>query len=133
MLTMTGTLNASVSPDYAGYSYLGFNVGQSNSGGTAAAVVPQGSGITVTYTNTGNSSVVRVALNADATGTTSWCAPVTASPATIKYSAFTQQCYNATPGPAYMKQGIVSLQLSVPGGATKAPVNITLVSVVENP
>ena len=98
-----------------------------------AAVTPMGSGITVTYTNTSNSPTVRVLLSADATGTTSWCATVTTSPATIKYSAFTQQCYNTPPGAAYNKQGIVSVELSVPGGATTAPVNITLNSVVENP
>jgi hypothetical protein len=131
---MTGTLNAStMANSYAGYSYLGFNIGQGSGGGTAAAVAPMGSGITVTFTNTGASPTVRVALNADSTGTTSWCAPVTTSPATIKYSAFTQQCYNATPGPAYMKQAIVSVQLSVPGGAMSGPVDITLNSVVENP
>jgi hypothetical protein len=132
MLTMTGTLNASVSPSYAGYSYLGFNIGQDNAGGTAAAVTPQGSGITVTFTNTSAAPVVRVALNADAAGTTSYCAAVTASPATIKYSAFTQACYNPG-GAAYAKTPIVSVQLSVPGGATTAAVNVTLVNVVENP
>jgi hypothetical protein len=132
MLTMTGMLNASVSPTYAGYSYLGFNIGQDNAGGTAAAVTPQGSGITVTFTNTSAAPVVRVALNADAAGTTSYCAAVTTSPATIKYSAFTQACYN-TGGAAYAKTPIVSVQLSVPGGATTVPVNVTLVSVVENP
>ena len=132
MLTMTGTLNASVSPNYAGYSYLGFNIGQDNAGGAAAAVTPQGSGITVTFTNTSNAPVVRVALNADAAGTTSYCAAVTTSPATIKYSAFTQACYNPG-GAAYAKTPIVSVQLSVPGGATTAAVNVTLVSVVENP
>ena len=71
----------------------------------------------MTFTNTSNAPVVRVALNADATGTTSWCAAVTTSPATIPYSGFTQACY--TPGGAvYAKQPIVSVQLSVPGGAT---------------
>ncbi|HTB61700.1 MAG TPA: hypothetical protein VLC06_27760 [Polyangia bacterium] len=133
MLTMTGMLNASVSPNYAGYSYLGFNIGQDSVGGAAMTVTPQGSGLTVTFTNTSNAPTVRVALNADAAGTTSYCAAVTSSPATIKYSAFTEQCYNATPGPAYAKTPIISVQLSVPGGATTAPVNITLVSVVENP
>jgi hypothetical protein len=132
MLTMTGTLNSSVSPTYAGYSYLGFNIGQTLESTTAGTVTPQGSGITVTFTNTSAAPTVRVALNADSTGTTSWCAPVTTSPATIKYTAFTEQCYNATPGAAYAKQPIVSVQLSVPGGASPAPVNITLVSVVEN-
>jgi hypothetical protein len=127
-------LNASnMANSYAGYSYLGFNIGQNNSGGAAAAVTPTGSGITVTYTNTGNAPVVRVALNADANGTTSYCAAVTSSPATIKYSAFTQQCYNTTPGPAYTKTGIVSVQLSVPGAMAASTVNITLNSVVENP
>jgi hypothetical protein len=33
----------------------------------------------------------------------------------------------------YAKQPIISVQLSVPGGAATANVNITLVSVVENP
>ncbi len=134
MLTMTGTLNASNSTNnYAGYSYLGFNIGQDSAGGTATAVTPQGSGVTVTYTNASSAPVVRVALNADATGTTSWCAIATGSPANIKYSAFTQQCYNTTPGPAYTKQPLVSVQLSVPGAAASGAVNVTLVSVVENP
>ena len=133
MLTMTGTLNAAVSPTYAGYSYLGFNIGQDASGSANTAVTPKGSGITVTFTNTSAAPVVRVALNADAAGATSYCAAVTSSPATVKYSAFTQQCYNPTPGPAYAKTPIVSVQLSVPGGATSVSVNVTLVSVVENP
>ena len=90
-------------------------------------------GITVTFTNTDSSPVVRVALNADATGTTSWCAAVTTSPATIAYTAFTTQCYNSRRGAAYAKQPIISVQLSVPGGAATGAVNITLVSVVENP
>jgi hypothetical protein len=133
MLTMTGTLNASNSGNsYAGYSYLGFNIGQDNAGGTAAAVVPKGSGITVVYTNS-SSSTVRVALNADANGTTSYCYTTSSSPATIPYGSFTQQCYNPTPGPAYQKTGIVNVQLSVPGAATTGPVNVTLVSVTENP
>jgi hypothetical protein len=133
MLTMTGTLNASnAANSYAGYSYLGFNIGQDSSGGTATAVKPKGSGVTVTFTNTSAAPVIRVALNADAAGTTSWCAPVTSSPATIPYSSFTQACYNAG-GAAYALQPIVSVQLSVPGGATSGPVNVTLVSVKENP
>jgi hypothetical protein len=133
MLTMTGTLNASTAANsYAGYSYLGFNIGQDSGGAAVAAVAPKGSGITVTFTNTSAAPVVRVALNADATGTTSWCAPVTTSPATIPYTSFTQACY--TPGgAAYAKQPIMSIQLSVPGGATSGPVNVTLVSVKENP
>ena len=132
MLTMTGMLNASVSPNYAGYSYLGFNIGQDSVGGAAMTVTPQGSGLTVTFTNTSNAPTVRVALNADAAGTTSYCAAVTSSPATIKYSAFTEACYN-TGGAVYAKTPIISVQLSVPGGAAKGPVNVTLVSVVENP
>jgi hypothetical protein len=133
MLTMTGTLNASnAANSYAGYSYLGFNIGQDSGGATVAAVTPKGSGVTVTFTNTSSAPTVRVALNADATGTTSWCAVAPSSPATILYSAFTQACYNPG-GAAYAKQPIVSVQLSVPGGATSGPVNVTLVSVKENP
>jgi len=134
MLTMTGTLNASnMANSYAGYSYLGFNVGQDSGGTAVAAVTPKGSGVTVTFTNTSSAPTVRVALNADSTGTTSWCAAVTTSPATVAYTAFTQQCYNTPTGAAYAKQPIVSVQLSVPGGATSGPVNVTLVSVKENP
>jgi hypothetical protein len=131
MLTMTGTLNASnAANSYAGYSYLGFNVGQDSSGSTPVTVVPKGTSLTVTYTNT-SASTVRVALNADATGTTSWCYTATSSPVTIPYTSFTEQCYDTTPGTAYAKQGIISVQLSVPGAATSGPVNVTLVSVVE--
>jgi len=133
-LRMTGTLNAStMTNSYAGYSYLGFNVGQDAAGSAAVTVTPKGSGLTVKFTNA-SSSTVRIALNADATGATSWCYTATASPATIPYSSFTQQCYNTTtPGPAYAKQAIMSVQLSVPGGATTGPVDVTLVSVTENP
>jgi hypothetical protein len=134
MLTMTGTLNASnAANSYAGYSYLGFNIDQDSGGASVASVTPKGSGVTVTFTNTSSAPTVRVALNADSTGTTSWCAAVTSSPATVAYSSFTQQCYNTPPGAAYAKQPIVSVQLSVPGGATSGPVNVTLVSVKENP
>jgi hypothetical protein len=134
MLTMTGTLNAStMANSYAGYSYLGFNIGQDSVGGAATTVTPKGSGITVTYTNTSAAPTVRVALNVDAAGATSYCAAVTSSPATIKYTAFTEQCYNPMPGPAYAKTPIISVQLSVPGGPTSTAVNVTLVSVVENP
>jgi hypothetical protein len=134
MLTMTGMLNASASTNnYAGYSYLGFNIGQGSADTASPAVVPKGSSITVTYTNSSSSPTVRVALNADSTGATSWCYTTTGSPATIPYTSFTEQCYNTPPGTAYGKQGIVSVQLSVPGGAAIAPVNVTLVSVVENP
>ena len=133
MLTMTGTVGAATAANsYAGSAYLGFNVGQEAGSTTPGPVTPKGSGITVTFTNTSGSKI-RVQLNADATGTTFWCADVTTSPATLAYSAFTQQCYNTPPGPAYAKAPIQSVSLSVPGGAAAAAVNVTLVSVTENP
>ncbi len=133
MLTMTGTIGAATAANnYAGSAYLGFNVGQDPGSTTPGLVTPKGSGITVTFTNTSGSKI-RVQLNADATGTTFWCADVTTSPASIPYASFTQQCYNTPPGPAYTKTAIQSVSLAVPGGATAAPVNVTLVSVTENP
>ncbi len=121
-LTMTGTLNASTTANsYAGYSYLGFNVGQDSAGGAATTVTPKGSGITVTFTNASSAPTVRVALNADSTGTTSWCAAVTTSPATIKYSAFTQQCYNATPGAAYTKHRLFPFSSRFPVARRRVP------------
>jgi hypothetical protein len=132
-LTMTGTLNASTATNlYAGYAYLGFNVGQDSSGSTPVAVTPKGSGLSVSFTNS-SGGTVRVALNADTAGATSWCYTTTATSGTIPYSSFTQQCYNTPPGAAYAKQPIVTVQLSVPGAATSGPVNVTLLSVTENP
>ena len=133
MLTMTGTVGAATAANsYAGTAYLGFNVGQDAGSTTPGTVTPKGSGITVTFTNT-SASKIRVQLNADSTGTTFWCADVTTSPAVIPYTSFTQQCYNTPTGPAYAKGAIQSIALSVPGGPAAAAVNITLVSVTENP
>jgi hypothetical protein len=127
-------LNASTAANlYAGYAYLGFNIGQSSSGSAPpVAVTPKGSGLTVNFTNT-TGGIIRVALNADTAGVTSWCYTTTSTAAVIPYSSFTEQCYNTPPGPAYAKQPIVTVQLSAPGAATSGPVNVTLVSVTENP
>jgi hypothetical protein len=133
MLTMTGTVgSATAANSYVGNAYLGFSIGQVPPATTPSLVTPKGSGITVAFTNA-SSSTLRVQLNADSTGATFWCTSVTTSPVTIPYTAFTQQCYNTTPGPAYAKQPIQSVSLSVPGGAAAAAVNVTLVSVTENP
>jgi hypothetical protein len=44
----------------------------------------------------------------------------------------TQQCYNTPPGPAYAKQGILSIQLAIPGDSTGAKaLNVSLLSVTE--
>jgi hypothetical protein len=131
-LTMTGTVgSATMANSYVGNAYLGFSLGQVPPATTPTVVTPRGSGITVTFTNA-SASMLRVQLNADSTGTTFWCTNVTTSPAVIPYSAFMQQCYNTPPGPAYAKQPILSVSLSVPGQAAAAAVNVTLVSVTEN-
>jgi hypothetical protein len=133
MLTMTGTIgSATAANSYAGNAFLGVNIDQAASAATPSTVTPRGSSITVAFTNA-SGSTLRVELVADSTGTTSWCANVATSPVTIPYTAFTQQCYNTPPGPAYAKQAIEAVLLSIPGGAAAAPVNVTLVSVTENP
>src|SRR5262249_39464299 len=96
-------------------------------------VAPTGTGIKVSFANSSTASVLRVQLAADTTGTTFWCYTVTGtSPLTIPYTSFTQQCYATPTGPAYAKQPILSVQLSVPGDSTGAKtLNVSLLSVNE--
>ncbi len=132
MLKVTGTVGPSVSPDYAGYAYLGFNVGQPPGGTVNTPVTPKGTGIKVTFANSSATTTLRAQLVGDATGTIIWCANVTgASPVMIPYSMFTKACYNTPPGAAYAKEPIASVQLNIPGEATAKALNLTLQGVAE--
>jgi hypothetical protein len=121
-------------PTYAGYVYLGFNIGQPSGGAAATTVTPTGTGIKVAFVNSSATSTLRAQLVGDAAGTTIWCytVPATAtSPVTIPYAMFTKQCYNMPPGAAYAKEPITSVQLNIPGDTTAKTLNLTLTSVAE--
>jgi len=125
MLKASGTVGAAVEPTYAGVVYLGFNLNEAT-GGTKGTVVPKGTGLAVTYTNTGSSAIVRVQVSA---GTTRWCAALMTSGTTIPWTTFNTECWEGGMGTAYGMQAIDTVQLIVPGGAMDAPFDITLVSV----
>jgi hypothetical protein len=132
VLKATGTVGPSVSPTYAGYAYLGFNVGQPSGGATAGTIVPTGTGIKVAFANSSATTTLRVQLVGDSTGSTIWCYTVTgASPVMIPYGMFTKACYNTPPGATYMMEPITSVQLNIPGDATAKALNLTLTSITE--
>jgi hypothetical protein len=132
VLKATGTVGPSVSPTYAGYAYLGFNVGQPSGGGAAATVTPTGTGIKVAFANSSATTTLRVQLVADAAGSTIWCYTVTGtSPVMIPYAMFTKACYNSPPGAAYAMEPIMSVQLNIPGDMTAKALNLTLTSLTE--
>jgi hypothetical protein len=124
------TLTGSVAAGDASYAFLGFNVNQASTGGTAAAVTPTGAGLVVSWT--GSFTGLRIQLNADATGTLFWCAPLPATgPATIPYASLMTQCWGTT-GTAYAKQPIIAVELSLPGSTAAQAANLTLTSITEN-
>jgi hypothetical protein len=128
MLKFSGTVGASVDPTYLGVVYMGFNLNQASGAGTPAPVTPTGTGITVQYTNTGASPIVRVQI---ASGATRWCAPLTGATTTVPYAMFNTECWTGGAGTAYAKQPIDTLQLVIPGGMADAAFDVTLVSVTE--
>lgn len=132
-LTMTGNIVAVSGSNYS-YAGLGFNLGDSATGGTThPTVVPTGSGLTIAFSNTTPSSLALRAQITDGTDTNTWCYTVTgSSPVTIPYGSFMQTCYNPTPGPAYAKQPINAIQLQIAGGTAPGALGVTITSVSEN-
>jgi len=127
-LELTGTVGSATADNmYAGNVYFGFNIGQTAGASSSGKVTPTGTGLTITCTGC-TTPMMRAQIG---DGTTTWCANLT-SGTPIAYTAFTQQCYNATPGAAYAKAPINSIQISIPGTAMAAPFDLTLMSVVEN-
>jgi hypothetical protein len=128
MTGMIGAVSGTVYP-YAG---IGFSLGQTLTGGTAnPPVTPKGSGLTFNFANSTSAGVV---LRAQITnGTTTWCTDVTASPANIPYGTFKVNCYNSPPGAAYAKEPINQIQLNLAGGTAAGTINLTWMSVTENP
>jgi len=128
-LKMTGTLAAVSGTNYS-YAGMGFSVGQTASG-SPALVTPQGSGLTVTFSN---STTGAGGLRAQLTnGTTTWCKDITTSPAVIAYTDLKVACYNgATAGAAYAKEPIKGFELNLPGGTAAGTINLTITSITEN-
>ncbi len=125
-LEISGTVGSATADNmYAGNVYFGFNVGQTAGSSTAGMVTPTGTSLTITCTGCATPKM-RAQLGA---GSTTWCADLTSGTA-IAYTAFTQECYNR-PGAAYAKQPIASIRISIPGAATVATFDMTLMSVTE--
>ena len=126
-LRVAGTLGPATATNmYIGVVYLGFNINQAAGATAGTAIVPTGTGLTVTYTKVSGPATIRIQIQ-DAT--TRWCANLTASPATIPYTMFNTACWEPTSGVAYAKQPITQVQLVAPGEATAVPIDMTLVSV----
>jgi hypothetical protein len=115
------------------YSFAGlaFNLGQSNSGGSAnKPVTPTGSGLTFNYTASYPTGVaLRVRIS---DGTNTWCATAVNGQA-IPYATFNTKCYDTPPdGTAYAKQAINSIQLQLAGGVGSGAYTLAISSVAEN-
>jgi hypothetical protein len=126
VLNITGTVGAAVDPDYLGNVYFGFNIGQ-KVGGTNMAVVPTGTGITVTCTGCATPAMRAQLVK----GSTQWCAPLTSGTA-IPYTSFKKECWEGGAMTAYAMEAIESIQISIPGAAADATFDVTLTSVKEN-
>jgi hypothetical protein len=128
MLRVAGTLGPATAENaYIGSVYLGFNVAQPAGSTTFTTLTPTGTSLQVTYTKTAGPATIRVQIQA---GANRWCAPLTASPATIPYAMFNTACWDNS-GTAYTKQPIEAVQLVAPGEMTAVPLDVTLVSVKE--
>jgi hypothetical protein len=131
-LTETGNIKAVTGTMYS-FIGLGFNLGDSSSGGTVhPTVTPTGTGLTFTFADTAPTGTAFRAQITD--GTTTWCYTVTgASPVTVPYGMFNTMCYDTPPdGTAYSKQPINAIQLQVAGGTMGGATSITITSVTEN-
>jgi hypothetical protein len=137
MLKMSGTVGAATMANaYAGVGYVGFNVGQDASSTTPATIVPKGSGLTVTFTASTGTLPLRLQLAADMTGAVFWCytiATPSAGTVTVPYAMFNKTCWDNM-GAFYAKEPIMSIQMSVPGGATATTgVSVAITGVKETP
>ncbi len=131
-LTETGNIVA-VSGTMYSFIGLGFNLGDSSSGGTAhPTVTPTGASLTFTFAYTAPTGTAFRAQITD--GTTTWCDTVTGtSPLTIPYASFNTKCYDSPPdGTAYAKAPINAIQLQIAGGTAGGATSITITSVTEN-
>jgi hypothetical protein len=123
MLSISGTLEAAVDPDYAGYVLIGFSLNEAVGGGTKGTVTPKGASLVVTGAAAGG----RVQLQA---GSNYWCAPFT-SGTPIPYATFNTKCWDNS-GTAYSTATpIDTIALQIPGGMANAAYTITLTSVAE--
>jgi hypothetical protein len=131
MLRFSGTLGAANEANmYSGVVFLGFNVNQAAGAAAKGTVVPTGTGLTATFTNTGASPVVRIQISAGSDAATRWCAnAVSGTP--IPYAMFNTTCWAPVAAGAYAMQPIDTVQLVLPGGEADAPFDITLVSVTD--
>jgi hypothetical protein len=112
-LCISGTMQAD--PTYATFMGLGVTIDQASSGGAPGAVIPKGSGLAISVTNSA-SSALRVLLAVE--GGTGWCHVLTgAGSQTIPYTAFNTQCWN-NEGVYYDGEPIDSIIVTASGSSS---------------
>lgn len=108
------------------YAGLGFALDQDPMLDAPEGLVsPSGSGLTISYVNTGSSSL-RVQIS---DGTTRWCydgLTGTDGTVTIPYTSFNTECWVGGSGDYYLGQPISTVQLVMPGAASSVPFNVCL-------
>jgi hypothetical protein len=130
LLRLSGTIGPSVTPTFAGFGIVGFNLRQDYATVPNPVVSPAGTGVIVAFSGSTGGLPLRAQLT---NGTTTWCYTLTGktSPVTIPYFDFNVSCWDNV-GTFYSKVPINAIMLSVPGGAVATPnVSVTLESVRE--
>jgi hypothetical protein len=128
-LEISGTVGPATDANmYAGNVYFGFNVGQVAGSSTTGTVTPTGTSLT--FTCSGCATPKMRAQLVAGSASSIWCADLMSGTA-IPYTSFKQQCYNVTPGAAYAKQPITSIEISIPGSLAAASFDLTVLSVTE--
>ncbi len=124
-LCASGTLNADAT--YKSAAGVGFAVNQAVAGGTIGSIAVTGTGLKVTYTNTGTNTTIRVQISS---ATDDYCFDISAatSPVKIPWSSFHVGCYNTPQGAAFTTATpITKIALIVPSSnAVNATFNVCL-------
>lgn len=119
-----------VFPDPASYAYLGFNLGQVVGSATADMVAPHGTGISISYTLSGDAPELRLVLVG---ANTEWCRELSLSDATasVPYSEFKTACWTGGTHVTYAGEPVRRIELLVPGGSAPASCSFGISAVAE--
>ena len=107
--------SVAATPDYSGFASIRFKVNQSRAAGSPAmTLLPSGTGVSYSITNTGGSPL-RLSIE-DATGLPSgrWCANVTGSSGTVAWEQFNTTCWTSG-GTAYSDEALEQIAVYVSG------------------
>jgi hypothetical protein len=118
-LCASGTVAART--DYDGYAMIGVNIGQDEGDDMPNAnVTADGTGISVTVSNPGSSSL-RVQIQDDLGAEDAehrWCANVTGTGGVIPWERFNTECWSSSSGTTYAGEPINAILVLVPGSNT---------------